>query len=76
MNTSGDVYEAWEWEFDGAYQYGSSLILNMHPHTTGRLAKLMVLEKLIKYIKSHAHVEFFQCIEVAKAWTDEGMRPS
>ncbi|MCI0439831.1 MAG: polysaccharide deacetylase [Chloroflexi bacterium] len=74
MNTPEDVYGAWQWEFDGAYQYGSALILNMHPHTTGRLAKLEVLEGLIKHIKGHADVEFYQCIEVARAWTDEGMR--
>ena len=48
--------------------------LNMHPHTTGRLAKMMVLEKLIRYIKGHTHVEFMRCIDVARAWTDDGMR--
>lgn len=74
MATPQDIYQAWEMEFDGAYQYGSSLILNLHPHTTGRLAKMMVLEQLIKYIKGHADVEFMRCIDVANAWTDEGMR--
>ena len=24
MNTPGDVYRAWEWEFDGSYQYGTA----------------------------------------------------
>ena len=74
MNTPGDIYKAWELEFDGAYQYGSAMILNMHPHTTGRLAKIMVLERLIKYMRSHSNVEFMRCIDVAKSWTDEGMR--
>jgi len=74
MATPQDVYKAWEMEFDGAYQYGSALILNMHPHTTGRLAKMIVLERLIQYIKSHNDVEFMQCIDVARAWTDDGMR--
>jgi peptidoglycan/xylan/chitin deacetylase (PgdA/CDA1 family) len=31
MNTPEDVYKAWEWEFDGAYQYGRALTLTMHP---------------------------------------------
>ena len=31
MNTPEDVYKAWEWEFDGVYQYGSALVLTMHP---------------------------------------------
>lgn len=74
MATPQDIYKAWEMEFDGAYQYGSALILNLHPHTTGRLAKMMVLEKLIKYIKGHSDVKFMRCIDVANAWTDDGMR--
>ena len=74
MNTPKDVYEAWEWEFDGAYQYGSAFILTMHPQVTGRLAKMMVLERLVKYIRTHSDVEFMRCIDVAQAWTDEGMR--
>ena len=73
MNTPEDVYKAWEWEFDGVYQYGRALVLTMHPHTTGRLAKLMVLERLIKYIRSHSDVEFMRCIDVARSWTEQGM---
>ena len=76
MNTPEDVYKAWEWEFDGAYQYGSAFILTMHPQVTGRLAKMMVLERLVNYIQAHADVEFMRCIDVARAWTDEGMRQS
>ena len=73
MNTPGDVYEAWEWEFDGAYQYGSAFILTMHPSITGRLARMMVLERLIKYIRSHSNVEFMRHIDVAQRWTEQGM---
>ena len=69
MNTPGDVYKAWEWEFDGAYQYGSAFILTMHPMITGRLAKMMVLERLIQYIRSHSDVEFMRHIDVAQRWT-------
>ena len=46
----------------------------MHPQVTGRLAKMMVLERLVKYIRTHSDVEFMRCIDVAQAWTDEGMR--
>jgi hypothetical protein len=76
MNTPEDVYKAWEWEFDGAYQYGRALTLTMHPQVTGRLAKIMVLERLIKYMQSHTGAEFFRCCDVAKARTADGMRPS
>ena len=74
MNTPGDVYTAWEWEFDGAYQYGSAFSLTMHPQHTGRLAKMIVLERLIQHIRSHTNVEFMRCIDVAQRWTPEGMR--
>ena len=71
MNTPQDVYNAWKLEFDGAYKYGSTLTLNMHPQVTGRLAKMMVLERLVTYIRSHVDVEFERCIDVARAMTDE-----
>ena len=74
MNTPGDVYTGWEWEFEGAYQYGSAFNLTMHPQHTGRLAKMMVLERLIQHIRSHTNVEFMRCIDVAQRWTAEGMR--
>ena len=75
MNTPQDVYKAWEWEFDGVYEYGSALNLTMHPQVTGRLAKLMVLERFIQYVRAHADVELMRCIDVARSWTDDGMRP-
>lgn len=74
MNTPQDVYKAWEWEFDGVYQYGSAFNLTMHPQHTGRLAKMMVLERFIQYARSHSNVEFMRCIDVAKNWTAAGMK--
>ena len=71
MNTPEAVCNAWKWEFDGAYQYGSAFLLTMHPQVTGRLAKMMVLERLIKYIRSHPNVEFMRCIDVARSWQGE-----
>ena len=76
MNTPADVYKAWEWEFDGVHRHGGAFILTMHPQVTGRYAKLMALERIIQYMKSHSNVEFMRCIDVAQAWTQEGMRPS
>ena len=76
MNTPQDVYKAWKLEFDGAYEYGSALTLNMHPQVTGRLAKMMVLERLVTYIRSHPDVEFMRCIDVARSMIKEGARTS
>ena len=74
MASPHEVYNAWQWEFDGAYQYGRLFVLTMHPQVTGRLAKMMVLERLIQYIRSHPGVEFLRCIDVAQNWTEKGMR--
>ena len=72
MNTPQDVYKACKLEFDGAYAYGSALTLNMHPQVTGRLAKMIALERLVTYIRSHTDVEFMRCIDVAGSITQEG----
>ncbi len=74
MASPQEVYNAWQWEFDGAYRYGRSFMLTMHPHTSGRLARLMALEHLVRYMKSHADVEFLRCIDVAQGWTERGLR--
>jgi peptidoglycan/xylan/chitin deacetylase (PgdA/CDA1 family) len=73
MSTPQDVLEAWKWEFDGAHRLNRSFMLTMHPHTSGRSARLIGLEKLIKYIRTYPGVEFMRCIDVAERWTDEGM---
>ncbi|HCV26894.1 MAG: polysaccharide deacetylase [Dehalococcoidia bacterium] len=73
MATAPDVLEAWKWEFDGAHRLNRSFMLTMHPHTSGRLARLMALEKLINYIRTYPGVEFMRCIDVAERWTDAGM---
>jgi len=74
MSTPPAVLEAWKWEFDGALRLNRSFMLTMHPHISGRLARLVALEKLITYIRTHPGVEFMRCIDVAQRWTDEGMR--
>ena len=77
MASPHEVYNAWQWEFDAAYQYGRAFHLTMHPYVTGRLAKILVLERLIGHIRSHAHTEFMRCMDVAKLWSDsEAKRPS
>ena len=72
MNTPEAVCNAWKWEFDGAYQYGSAFCLTMHPQVMGRLAKMVVLERLIQYIRSHSNVEFLRCVDVARTWKERG----
>ena len=68
------MLNAWQWEFDGAYKYGRALMLTMHPYTSGRLARIIALERMIQYIMSHPGVELMRCIDVPQEWTDKGLR--
>jgi peptidoglycan/xylan/chitin deacetylase (PgdA/CDA1 family) len=69
MSTPNDVLTAWQWEFDGAFREGRAFMLTMHPHTSGRFARLEALDRLIQHIKKHDGVEFMRCIDLAKRWT-------
>ncbi len=68
INTPNDVLTAWQWEFDGAYAAGRMFMLTMHPHTTGRFARLEALERLIRHMKSKPNTSFMRCIDVAEQW--------
>ena len=67
------VYEAWEWEFEGAYSDGGALILTLHPYFSGHHGRLQVLERLINHMKARGGVEFMRCIDVANGWSDAGL---
>ena len=69
MSTPNDVLTAWQWEFDGAFREGRAFMLTMHPHTTGRFARLEALDRLIQHIKKHDGAEFMRCIDLANRWT-------
>lgn len=66
--TPQDVLTAWEWEFDGAYRAGRAFMLTMHPHTTGRFARLEALDRLVRHIKERPQVSFMRCIDLAEEW--------
>jgi hypothetical protein len=70
MATPQDVLTAWQWEFDGAYRHGRAFMLTMHPHTTGRFARLEALDRLVKYMKEHVGVRFMKCIDLAEEWRE------
>ena len=60
------VFEVWKAEFDGIYKYGRYFNLTMHPYLIGRPGRLLMLEKMIAYIKSFTGVVFLKCYEVAE----------
>jgi peptidoglycan-N-acetylglucosamine deacetylase len=66
IETCEKAFQLWKEEFDGMYRYGSAFILTMHPEIIGRPARVMMLEQLIDYIKSHEGVWLTTCEEIAR----------
>ena len=68
MKSPNEIYEIWTAEFDGLYRYGRSFPLTMHPQFIGRPGRLLMLERLISYIRSFPNVAFMRMIDVADMW--------
>ncbi len=66
QRSSKDVFTIWKAEFDKAYEEGTMFILTMHPHVIGHRSRIMMLEKLIQYIKSHPKVWFATHEQIAR----------
>ena len=60
------VEAMWLGEFDYAYEYepGAVYTLTMHPQVIGRGARIAMLERVLRHIRSHADVEFRTVAEV------------
>ncbi|CAI8264386.1 MAG: Peptidoglycan deacetylase [Chloroflexota bacterium] len=65
LKTANEVYDSWKSEFEGIYKYGGCFNLTMHPQHIGRPGRLLMLEKLIQYIKTFDHVKFMTCEQVS-----------
>lgn len=65
MRNPDEVYAGWAAEFDGLYRYGRAFTLTMHPQYIGRPGRLLMLERLIRHIRSFPHVEFMRAVDVA-----------
>lgn len=61
------VYQVYKAEFDKAYEEGTLFLLTMHPQITGHRSRIVVLERLVKYMKTRPGVWFATHEQVAKA---------
>ncbi len=52
------VLDIWKKEFDGAYKERTLFVLTMHPHIIGHRSRIVILDKLVRYIKRHKRVWF------------------
>lgn len=66
------AYQAWTEEFEGIYRHGGLFNLTMHPQLIGRPGRLLMLERLIEFIRGHEGVWFATGREVAEFWQREG----
>ena len=62
------VYDVWAAEFDGLYDFESCFVLCMHPWIMGRPARVQMLERLIRHIRSRPGAVFRRMIDVADEW--------
>lgn len=60
------VEEIFRAEFDGALAEGGLFLLTMHPHVIGHRSRIVLLERLIRYIKSQGKVWFATHEQVAQ----------
>ncbi len=68
LRSPAEVLEIWKDEFDYLYQrLGKGVyVLTMHPQTTGKGSRMLMLERLIHYIKQHENVEFCSLRDAAE----------
>ncbi len=64
--TPDQVYTIWRDEFDKAHQEGTMFILTMHPHVIGHRSRMMMLEQLIRHMRSRPGAWFATHEEIAK----------
>lgn len=68
MASPDQVYNVWASEFEGAYRFTGCFVLTMHPQVIGRPGRMLMLERLIKHIRSFPNVEFVRSIDLVEAW--------
>jgi peptidoglycan/xylan/chitin deacetylase (PgdA/CDA1 family) len=59
------VLEMWSWEFEGMYRENGCYVLTMHPHIIGRASRIMLLERLIRFINGFPGVWWATCGQIA-----------
>jgi len=73
LSAPSRVYEIWCGDFDYMYKHVENGVFNLtlHPQVIGRGHRIVVLDKLIKHMKSVTSVWFARMIDVANEFLDE-----
>ena len=68
QNSPDQLFEIWSAEFEGLYRYGRAFTLVMHPQVIGRPGRLVLLDRLIRHIRTFPNVAFMRMVDVAEMW--------
>jgi len=71
MNSPEVVYGVWRDEFLGAWEWGGLFNLTCHPQLIGHPSRLLMLRRLIRFIKEHEGVWWATGREVARHWLSQ-----
>ena len=64
-------YEIWTNAFDGYYYYGLCYTTMFHPQIIGKPGGMMLLNRLLNYIKKFPNVWFAKASEIADFWLNK-----
>ena len=68
LSAPSKVFEIWSEEFRGAHEEQGVFCLTMHPQVIGRYHRIRLLEKLIRFMRGHANVQFATCSAAVEQW--------
>ncbi|MBI2165241.1 MAG: polysaccharide deacetylase [Chloroflexi bacterium] len=60
------VYHTWASGFEGTYRYGGCFALLIHPQIMGRPGRILMLERLLRHMRSFPGVAFMRGVDIAK----------
>ena len=66
------VYDIWAREFEGYYRERATYILMCHPQIIGSHHRIQMLERLVRFIRGHADVQFDTHASIARGALDGG----
>lgn len=64
-------YESWTTAFDGYYKFGLCYITMFHPQIIGKPGYIMLMDRLLSYMKKFPRVWFATAEEIARYWVEK-----
>jgi peptidoglycan/xylan/chitin deacetylase (PgdA/CDA1 family) len=74
ISSAENAFNVWTEEFRGIYRYGGLFNLTMHPQLIGRPGRVMMLERMIDFMRGFPDVWFATGADVAQYWRAGGGR--